>query len=210
MTNFGQNSFMNTRKAFSLIETLATMGILAIVVVFVLSGVKNDQSTSKFCKMKYDKIYNDIYTASRYILAVDRVGIMQFHTHETSRDLRNAFADRLDTVTYWDMGSGWKKNANGKPDALSVTGLRFKDEIYGIILGNGASIAFIPANLVGGPAALCRNVDNGWKEEDLIGAAAIDVNGKQARNEYDYDQFLIPIYAGGVMKNAPSKTGLFK
>ncbi|MCR4880874.1 MAG: prepilin-type N-terminal cleavage/methylation domain-containing protein [bacterium] len=190
---------MSRKHAFTLPEVLASLAILGIVALLMLAAIRSDENTAQLYNAQYDKVYEDVYSASKMVLTLDRNDTMKFGAEEGSDGLRAAFADRLDIADTWDHGTGWASSEN---DALSKIGVD-KGDISGVTLSNGTRIGFVSANNVsGGASGLASTM--GWSADNLVGALAVDLNGSNPRNSLGNDQSLIPLYADGVKQDARS------
>ena len=65
---------MRKKHAFTLAEVLIALAILGVVVLLVISGVKTSQNEAHLYSVQYDKVYNDVFTASQSVLNFDRKG----------------------------------------------------------------------------------------------------------------------------------------
>ena len=134
---------MKKKQAFSLAEVLIAIAILGVVVLLVVSGIKSEQQQTQLYLTQYDKVYNDVFTASKTILTLDRKNTLKFSAEEDAEEIRDTFQNRLDVSNTWEGTSGWVNGANGvvaKIDGAAV------DNISGVTLNNGVSLGFMPAS----------------------------------------------------------------
>ena len=140
---------MKNKHAFSLAEVLIAVAILGVVVLLVVSGIKSDQQQTQLYLTQYDKVYNDVFTASKTILTVDKKNTLKFSIDEDAQpsvaaaDLRDTFEKRLDVANSWEGAAGWVSEEGGilsQIDGASV------DNVSGVTLNNGVSLGFMPAS----------------------------------------------------------------
>ena len=129
---------MRKKHAFTLAEVLIALAILGVVVLLVISGVKTSQNEAHLYSAQYDKVYNDVFTASQSVLNFDRKGTLMFSSEE---NLRDAFQGRLDVASTWDNGEGWVDNGEGIINAMASDAS--VSNLSGVTLSNGVSLGFL-------------------------------------------------------------------
>ena len=193
---------MKIKHAFTLAEVLISLAILGIVVLLVITGIKGDQHEAQLYSTQYDKVYNDIFTASKSVLAIDRKNTLQFKSDE---NLRDVFQNRLDIVDTWEGSQGWVDNGSGVLSKLPDASI---DTVSGVTMSNGVSLGFISGdNLTsdaksklasggisgsGGQSASVSGAGN------IVGAVLVDLNSISNPNKEADDQYIIPVYKDGI------------
>ena len=79
---------MSRKHAFTLPEVLSALAIILIVALLMLSHIRSEQNTAQLYSAKFDKVQDDVFTASKVVLTMDRKNSLKFDTGETSENLR--------------------------------------------------------------------------------------------------------------------------
>ena len=192
----------NKKRAFTMQEVLialSILGVLALLLVLNFNFGKNQESLNSAL---YDKVYDDVYTAAKSSIFVDNKTASMLTSN--AENLRDSITKNLDVASKWNGADAdaWSSCGSGIAGAMNVN----CNDMEGATLNNGVKIALVAAgDDLGNFKDTLQSVGTGLdkhtidiRQDDLVGAMLIDINGNTSPNKTGKDQFVVPVYNDGL------------
>lgn len=200
---------MNYRKAFTLAETLITLGIIGVVAAITLPGLIQNYRNKVLltqAKKTYSVVANALVAYSNDLNTPNEYALM-FDATQSLDDLRNGLAQQMQTLEVCSSSEVRSGKCGGNYNILNPnTGTTYAGMIEGtnsriqagrIILKDGSLIFIFKENASSGNCAFTYTDATGTTQlkSNRCGRIYIDVNGMKGPNTYGLDVFEIEIYA---------------